>query len=129
MDWSKRKGHIIENASTNCKTVVPPPGSCLSVNSADTVIHYSFDMAQQVCIHTPTQGRRELHMFSAKKHISLTCHPLLPFSLCIMMNCCCNHDFLYFFHRFIIIPTRSNIFFDTPKMRHLRGVLKQCLDR
>ena len=56
-------------SSTNCKTsfpVVPPPGSCLPANSADTVIHYSFDMAQQVCIRTPTQGRRELHMFSER---------------------------------------------------------------
>ena len=31
--------------------IVPPPGSCLAANSTDTTIHYSFDMAQQVCVY------------------------------------------------------------------------------
>ena len=40
--------------------IVPPPGSCLAANSTDTTIHYSFDMAQQVCTDTYKFGRREI---------------------------------------------------------------------
>ena len=48
--------------STNVKAsfpVVPSPRSCLPANSTETSIHYSFDMAQQVCIHRHKLGKEE----------------------------------------------------------------------
>ena len=79
----KERAHYrecLDVSSSNLKEsfpVVPPPGSCLPANSTDTAIHYSFDMAQQVCIHTPaatTRGRRGLilnHIGGTQKYTFL----------------------------------------------------------
>ena len=59
----RERGQCLDVSSANRQQafpIVPPPGSCLAANSTDTTIHYSFDMAQQLCIDAYKFGKREI---------------------------------------------------------------------